>query len=774
MLGGLLSPERQARFLSESQNLVDFCGEMLTVVMEHLDTDGNLLPTPAVHDGKIISSPASHKVGTISSPSTAGPQIVLNFTAPKIKTFSSSVAPDTKVVSGPTIGLTSIGSTPLLHSKSTVSSLASFEAAEVVYEKNSIAHESSLNNTEHKVTDTEPSSTSTMSDTNHCSSSTTTSHKDDTVMATAVYDTAKTTHGKASTAQDALLTNMDHNATNLNGSSSITVSEPNFYSSITSASSEDITTKSHAANDAASISLKTGGVALEASLTNDEDETTNDETMSSTTMSDSYDPSDDPSSHLYISKDPSKWSCMASDQFQKHHRQTLPSKRTALAQQYASYEDPARFDITHVLKQAVVRDYRFDSNSSCAVIKNGEHIDYRNAKDEDGWDIVDPKGVENLKRELAMAHDSNGNWKAIDDWDGRPGFISDSNHYQNALAWMEERVNEALNDPIDYNTSDPLYTAGKAASAGEDIFLLYPILDEVHETIPADDPFTLHPENYNKTAFKASQVVTKALREEKEKIRALNKQKREARILFNKSAKEYVPPPNLYIPKINMYVRPAMERDMQQISDIYNYHVKEGPVSPDVTTTTRDDWLARWRLTKGEQSLPFVVGICKSQRTSSYSRQKRRYDTLPEENVVGFSWAEDYMGKRTAYDGTVQVHAYVHPSHKHMGIGKNMLDRIMAAIDRGHLPRNGCKYKDKEEFDDAPGSLPKAMRTAERILVNVPFYPGKEEALTWLKKWLWTEFYFDEVATIPNMGVKNGEKWVLFPSWRYRLLLTGY
>ena len=428
-------------------------------------------------------------------------------------------------------------------------------------------------------------------------------------------------------------------------------------------------------------------------------------------------------------------------------------RQSHLEQQFASGENPADFDLSRVLRQSClkIKDYRFDDNSS-GLGSVGEPFDYKNGKHPDGWDLPDPKGVAELLCEMAMAHDGKGNWKTIGHWDDRPGFVHDSTYYTGILKWMEDRVQEALSSPIDFDTSTYLYISGKGYSSGTDTFVLEP---ESHPLAKqAKDGFTY--ENSDQTAFKESQAVCQKIEEKQAVDRARRKEIMKTRKESRRMARLHVPPPNLYIPKINMYLRPAKTRDMRQVSDIYNHYVKNTPIAPDLTATTREDWVSRFTAIQDDQCLPFLIAIARSQRTSSTHRSRQRYTSLPEENIVGFSFAKKYIGYEETYNGTVQMQVYVHPGHPHMGIGKNLTDKLVELLDLSHTFHNGCDYAkpdDNEIYTSVGG-----MMRPKQILVNIPFYPGQEEALDWQKQWLWAHFYFDQVATMPGLGEKNKKR----------------
>ena len=443
-----------------------------------------------------------------------------------------------------------------------------------------------------------------------------------------------------------------------------------------------------------------------------------------------------------------------SESFKRSGR-IFPPNRAVLAQQFASCEDPAHFDLTHVLQQAClkVKDYRFDDDSS-GIDGDSEPFDYQNGKHPDGWDVPDPRRVAEIIRELAMAHDEKGNWKTIEHWDDRPGFMYDSAHFIGILNWMQERVEEAFDDPIDFDTSNPLYISGRGHSPGTDWFLMEPLSHP--STKQANDGWTQNPENSEQTAFKASEALCQKIEDKQQAEKARRREIMKIRKESRKMARAHVKPQNMFIPRINMYLRQASAKDMQQVSNIYNHYVKNTPIAPDLTATSREDWVSRLEAIEGTQHLPFLVAICRSKRVSSTHRSRQRSNNLPEENIIGFSFAKQYLGYEGTYNGTVQMQTYVHSGHPHMGIGKNLTDKLIELLDISHNFHDGCDFVKPE--DNAIYATSGGCMMPKQILVNIPFYPSQEDTLNWQKEWLWKDLYFDQVATMPGLGERNKKK----------------
>jgi phosphinothricin acetyltransferase len=101
-------------------------------------------------------------------------------------------------------------------------------------------------------------------------------------------------------------------------------------------------------------------------------------------------------------------------------------------------------------------------------------------------------------------------------------------------------------------------------------------------------------------------------------------------------------------------IRPAAEKDLLQILDIYNEAVENTTATFDTTKRTMDEQLVWFRKHKGNH--PILVS---------------------EENGTITGWASlSQWSDRCAYDGTVEVSVYVHLEHRGKGIGKKLLEMI--------------------------------------------------------------------------------------------------
>ena len=206
---------------------------------------------------------------------------------------------------------------------------------------------------------------------------------------------------------------------------------------------------------------------------------------------------------------------------------------------------------------------------------------------------------------------------------------------------------------------------------------------------------------------------------------------------------------NEHAPEANIYLRPAEMKDMRQVMLLHNHYILKSACANELVENDELYWRSRLQETFDEND-PFLVAIHKGQKSAKDVPDARRKKS---ETVVGFGFASDYGLPRTAYRFTVELELWVHHAYIHQGIGKSMLDRMLAALDPGYNLL-GCapllgKY-------DATRWSSGGQRTIKTILVNLLHNKAGEKDLEWMKKWL-TEKNFEYQGTLSEIGFKFGK-----------------
>jgi phosphinothricin acetyltransferase len=108
-------------------------------------------------------------------------------------------------------------------------------------------------------------------------------------------------------------------------------------------------------------------------------------------------------------------------------------------------------------------------------------------------------------------------------------------------------------------------------------------------------------------------------------------------------------------------VRHAEAHDLAAIGDIYGYHVRYGTGTFEIEPPSADELVARWQRVVAHR-LPFLVA------------------TL-DERVAGFGYCNRYRD-RPAYRLTVEDSVYVDEQERGRGLGRALLERLIAECER--------------------------------------------------------------------------------------------
>ena len=128
--------------------------------------------------------------------------------------------------------------------------------------------------------------------------------------------------------------------------------------------------------------------------------------------------------------------------------------------------------------------------------------------------------------------------------------------------------------------------------------------------------------------------------------------------------------------------------------------------------------------TSTEEKLNWVVAVRKNNSGNKASGPRDSVAVQSQqEMIVGFGCADDYVGMDSAYGYTATLELYVHPDYLHMGVGKNLMDRLMFLLDPGHKTYAAVEWRVREPEQMVPGGV----RIIENVIINVPYVPGEED-----------------------------------------------
>ncbi len=335
-----------------------------------------------------------------------------------------------------------------------------------------------------------------------------------------------------------------------------------------------------------------------------------------------------------------------------------------------------------------------------------------------------------------------GTWQeAPVDWSGRPLFNTKDKYRLRALnTWMEERAQEALNNPVTVDTKVPGFKTGELLAVGEKE-LRGPLDSRVHETRLPDDDFT-HAKK-DGTAADAAKHHRARIRSAKEDTKADRRAYREA---VREAAANYVPPPNPHTPRANIYIRPAIAEDMPKIAELYNHYIEHTVVASERDRMDGRHWQTRWEDAR-EAKYAFLVAVQASPRGGGYSRR------TSEEVLAGFAYADDYGDRTGAWRFTCEIQLFVAHWQRRAGVGKSLLDRLLTALDPVYVPRGGVPFTQGDSLQYNQGG----ERVVSKIVIGIPFAVKEDADVKWQKEWL-AQFDFEEVAIFPKFGRKLGKE----------------
>ncbi|KAL8858163.1 MAG: hypothetical protein Q9178_005340 [Gyalolechia marmorata] len=373
-----------------------------------------------------------------------------------------------------------------------------------------------------------------------------------------------------------------------------------------------------------------------------------------------------------------------------------------------------------------------------------------------GWE-----GVEVPAYEPGQLMGWDGKWQeAPVEWDRRDLYdYTAAEHQQNMKNFIDDRFEQfkkGLCPSIDVE-HDAHFRSGRALSAGF-VYFAKPIDEKEHHHIPPDDPFSQG--KLTKTANMAIEnylrVHSKRLKEQenREHTGADRKKAAKAQRAAEQQAREQalaeaaaLRPPNVYKPKVNIYIRPAEAKDLAQICDIHNYYIRTSAVTGERVELNEYDWRTRFDNCE-EEHFPFLVAIL-----PSYGRMDRQQGR--KEKVVGFTYAEDFVSEQTVWGHTCELQLFVHQRYLRKGIGKNLMDCILRGIDPNYQAKRAV------QFDFTPGHSDRYEGGGERVISNVifalPYTAEEDEHAQWVGRWLFQEFKFELQGLLIGIGrVQNG------------------
>ncbi|KKY25024.1 hypothetical protein UCRPC4_g02081 [Phaeomoniella chlamydospora] len=213
--------------------------------------------------------------------------------------------------------------------------------------------------------------------------------------------------------------------------------------------------------------------------------------------------------------------------------------------------------------------------------------------------------------------------------------------------------------------------------------------------------------------------------------------------------------------RANIYIRPAVRKDVSQLVQIYNHHVEHSPrtteLSPIDETAMVDRIVTAW-----QDKLPFLVALSRKSAPTGPKRTRKTsgVQQLHFEKIVGYALAQDFSGIMLAERYTSEFEVYVRPEWYRKGIATSLLDKLLEVCDAGWCPKQmGPEYL----FECDPEISHMYGVGGRRDLIAHVFVlryyktnkPGDQNDYPWIKEWL-AKFGFEQQGCLDSCSVKNG------------------
>ncbi|KAL2074749.1 hypothetical protein VTL71DRAFT_8528 [Oculimacula yallundae] len=271
-------------------------------------------------------------------------------------------------------------------------------------------------------------------------------------------------------------------------------------------------------------------------------------------------------------------------------------------------------------------------------------------------------------------------------------------------------------------------------------------VDQGEDTVPDNAENTQDQElkrRWQTAAIEANNYLVAFEKKQQQEKRAL----KASNMRFHEIA-EQEPEKNPFAPAIDIYLRPAEEKDAADVVAIYNWYISNTDIPEDQTPIGIED--GKWLIKQAkDDKMPFLVAV-KGRQPASVDAQGRPSPSnkiiMPVvESVIGFCFPERFnYGFSASWKGrsraTVTLQLYVHHEHTRKGVGRNLLDRLIHCLTPGYAYRNAASWinpsHDKLYETEGAGMF-------HQLLFQIPVEAKHDPNIEWLTKFLF-KFLFKE------------------------------
>ncbi|KAG9236644.1 hypothetical protein BJ875DRAFT_455799 [Amylocarpus encephaloides] len=303
------------------------------------------------------------------------------------------------------------------------------------------------------------------------------------------------------------------------------------------------------------------------------------------------------------------------------------------------------------------------------------------------------------------------------------------------------------------DTSDPEFTSPTCGDVDYDHGELLRCWNHNYITKPDKDFSDDNEKRENQTSGSVMEMAIRRKRGQE----AREKQLKEAYRRRELEIAALEPELNAFAPKIDMYLRPATIRDKEQIARIYNHYVEATHITEDICPI--DPETAAWMVyNTHEAGVPFIVAVRGNPPTMQDAQGRagssQNYVMPAHENIIGFTFAEDcskgWNGSRGGRSRTTaNLQIYVDHRFTRMGVGRNMLDRMMYSLNpTTYSFENTCDWIDPNSSCIYNGGL----GTWHQLMIQLSILKERDPNYDGVVRFLASKFFFMEQARLASVG----------------------
>ena len=238
-------------------------------------------------------------------------------------------------------------------------------------------------------------------------------------------------------------------------------------------------------------------------------------------------------------------------------------------------------------------------------------------------------------------------------------------------------------------------------------------------------------------------------------------------------------PGNPFEPKVNMYIRPARETDLQQVSELYGHYVRNTVSAIEFYPPPIGEWSLKLE-EADRDSRPFMVAVLKKTKRDAFKEVLRDFERPRpkkgprngwqpptenrrgnnrnmalecEEKVIGFAFSDRFSFRDTIFHQTLELMIYTHKDYLHQGVMRNLMDRVLQAQDENYQSFRGTDLDIKE--DKNHHWYLRGLGCARKTVISLFYVRGKEDTFKWQKEVLEKVFEFHQASLLVNIGLKD-------------------